>query len=154
MSALAASMGAAQVAIISSQKFANGGLLNGKSHQQGGIPVGNTGIEVEGNEYIVNKVTTTKNLPLVEFINSKKKKLDLADFVEFYSTKQYANGGEIPKFKYADGGQMPTIAPNTLKNNTITVRQETQQPIYVSVQEINDVQARVRNVRVISGLEE
>ena len=154
MSALAASMGAAQVAIISSQKFANGGLLSGKSHQQGGIPVGNTGIEVEGNEYIVNKVTTTKNLPLVEFINSKKKKLDLSDFVEFYSTKQYANGGEIPKFKYASGGQMPTIAPNVLKNNTITVRPETQQPIYVSVQEIENVQSRVRNVRVISGLEE
>ena len=154
MSALAASMGAAQVAIISSQKFANGGLLSGKSHQQGGIPVGNTGIEVEGNEYIVNKITTSKNVDILTFINSKKKKLDLSDFVEFYSSKQYANGGELPKFKYANGGHLTTIAPNTLKNNTITVRQETQQPIYVSVQEINDVQARVRNVRVISGLDE
>lgn len=154
MSALAASMGAAQVAIISSQKFANGGVIQGASHKDGGVPVFGGRVEVEGGEYITNKVTTSKNVDILTFINSKKKKLDLSDFIEFYSSKQYANGGELPKFKYANGGQMPTIAPNTLKNNTITVKQETQQPIYVSVQEIENVQNKLRSVRVVSGLEE
>ena len=48
----------------------NGGLLVGNSHADGGIPVGNTGIEVEGNEYVVNKVATKKFLPLLETLNS------------------------------------------------------------------------------------
>lgn len=48
----------------------NGGLLNGPSHAQGGIRVGNTGIEVEGGEYVVNKQATMENYNLLEIINS------------------------------------------------------------------------------------
>lgn len=45
------------------------GLIKGRSHQQGGIEIGNTGIFVEGNEYVTNKTSTQKYYPLLEAIN-------------------------------------------------------------------------------------
>ena len=93
LAAVAAAMGAVQIATIAKQKFADGGVIQGKSHSQGGVPVMNGSVEVEGGEYITNKVTTSKNVDVLTFINSKKKKLDLSDFVDFYSngsTKNYS----------------------------------------------------------------
>lgn len=48
----------------------SGGTLLGPSHLQGGIPT-KFG-ELEGGEFIVNKKSTAKNLPLLESINSTK----------------------------------------------------------------------------------
>ena len=155
LAAVAAAMGAVQIATIAKQKFADGGQLQGKSHSQGGIPVGNTGIEVEGNEWIINKNTSMKNVDLLEFINSKKKKLNLSDFVEFYSTptKQYSKGGQI-KTIFADGGTLPNMQAPMIDTRAINaVRSEDNRPIYVSVTEINDVQSRVRRVQAIAGLD-
>lgn len=84
LAALSGTMGAAETAIISTQmskiKYANGGLLNGPSHSEGGMRVGNSNIEVEGGEFVVNKRATMKYLPLLENINS-------------YGVKKYADGG-------------------------------------------------------------
>jgi hypothetical protein len=58
---------AAQVAAIQSQpvpKFEKGGLIQGKSHRQGGVI-----IEAEGNEFIVNKLQTPKHMDVLEHIN-------------------------------------------------------------------------------------
>ena len=53
IAALVAAAGAVQVATISKQKYAKGGsfVLNGKSHAQGGIDIGN-GREAEGGEAV------------------------------------------------------------------------------------------------------
>jgi hypothetical protein len=61
-----------QAAIISSQKFAHGGMINGPSHSQGGVPVsvGGSGmIEAEGGEAIINKRSTAKHMGLLSAIN-------------------------------------------------------------------------------------
>lgn len=50
-------------------KFAQGGLLMGPSHSQGGVPLA-TGDEAEGGEFIVNKRSTKSFLPLLNAINS------------------------------------------------------------------------------------
>lgn len=73
MGALAGVATAIQIATITNQisKLADGGLLQGRSHAQGGIAVGNTGIEVEGGEYVVNKRSTAKYLPLLQQINEE-----------------------------------------------------------------------------------
>lgn len=73
MGGIVSALGAIQQAIIIKQisKMADGGLLQGKSHAQGGIPVGNTGIEVEGGEYVINKRSTAKYLPLLQSINEE-----------------------------------------------------------------------------------
>lgn len=54
---------------ISSIRMGNGGLLNGKSHDKGGMPILGSNIVVEGGEYVVNKQSTQHNLPLLEEIN-------------------------------------------------------------------------------------
>lgn len=75
-----AALGAVQVGLIAKQigaikpiKYAEGGLIEGPSHKQGGIRIPNTNIEVEGNEFVVNKRSTKKYLPLLEAINADKK---------------------------------------------------------------------------------
>jgi hypothetical protein len=74
MAPIIGALGAIQAAVITAQisKLEDGGLLQGKSHKQGGIPIGTTGIEVEGGEYVVNKKSTIKYLPLLEEINADK----------------------------------------------------------------------------------
>lgn len=153
LSAVAAAMGAAQVAIIAKQKFADGGVIQGKSHSQGGVKVLGGMAEVEGNEFITNKTTTTKNVDLLYYINSKKKKLDLNDFIDFYSSGS-RQSKTVPSFKYADGGQLPTnTAPqiNVKEMNGASITDN--RPIVVSVTEINSVNDRVRKVQALAGLD-
>ena len=150
MIALAAAAGAAQVAIISKTHYASGGLLEGPSHARGGIPLLGGAAEAEGGEFIINKRTTSKNLELIDFINQKKRKLDISDFVEFYSNghsrKPYINN------KFADGGYLqPNVElAERLIDRTIAVTDN--RPVVVSVVDINNAQARVRNVQAMAGL--
>ena len=54
------------------KKFAEGGMVNGPSHDQGGVPFsvqGQSGYEMEGGEYIVNKRATSMHRDLLERIN-------------------------------------------------------------------------------------
>lgn len=153
LAAVAAAMGAAQVAIIAKQKFADGGVIQGKSHSQGGVKVLGGMAEVEGNEFITNKTTTTKNVDLLYYINSKKKKLDLNDFIDFYSSGS-RQSIKTPKTIFADGGTLPSQmnAPQMNVRNINASQYSDNRPIVVSVTEINDVQARVRNVQALAGL--
>jgi len=89
---LAAATGAAQIAVIAAQKFANGGMIEefadggmvkGKSHAQGGekFAVGGRVVELEGGEAVINKRST-------------------AMFSRQLSAMNSAGGG----VKFADGG--------------------------------------------------
>ena len=149
--ALAAAAGAAQVAIISKTHYAKGGLLEGPSHARGGIPLLGGAAEAEGGEFIINKKTTSKNLPLIDFINQKKRKLDISDFVEFYSNGQHSRKPYINN-KFADGGYLnPSLElAERLVDRTIAVVDD--RPVVVSVVDINNAQARVRNVQAMAGL--
>lgn len=146
--ALAAAATAAQVAIMSKTHYAKGGLLEGKSHAQGGIPVGNTGIEVEGNEFVTNKKTTMKNLDLLYYINSKKRKLDISDFIEFY-TKNEKTRKPIISNRFADGGLTPNIDLAERLVNIVVERDNRE--IVVSVVDIARAQDRLANVRELAG---
>lgn len=147
--AVAAAVGAAQVAAISSQKYAEGGLLNGPSHERGGIKVGG-GIEVEGGEFVTNKRTTSKNLDLLYFINSSKKRLDINDLMDFYSS----GGNRKPlmgaKGKFADGGLTPSLEVASRVAEVVVAQDD--RPVVVSVVDINNAQARVRQVQALAGL--
>lgn len=148
--ALAAATTAAQVAIMRKTHYAKGGLLEGKSHAQGGIPVGNTGIEVEGNEFVTNKKTTMQNLDLLYYINSKKRKLDISDFIDFY-TKNEKTRKPIINNRFADGGLTPNIDLAERLVNVVIDRDT--RPIYVSVVDINRAQQRVAQVEQLAGLQ-
>jgi len=54
------------------RKFAEGGIVNGPSHAEGGVPFsvqGRGGYEMEGGEFIVNKDATSRNYDLLRKIN-------------------------------------------------------------------------------------
>ena len=70
------------------QRYEDGGLIEGKSHAQGGVPFtvnGQSGFEAEGGEFIVNKEATSKHLEELKRINSKTQK----------SQRKFADGGLI-----------------------------------------------------------
>jgi len=65
-------LGAIQAAAVAARpipKFEKGGIVKGPRHYQGGVLA-----ELEGDEYITNRVATRKNRGLLEAINSGKEK--------------------------------------------------------------------------------
>ena len=157
MAALAASTAAAQIAIMASNKpYAKGGLLEGPSHKEGGIPVGNTGIEVEGNEYVIRKKSTAPNIEILDYINKSERKLNLDDFIDFYSSgKLKKNIVQMsPRSRFADGGALPVISNNYgFDDRLLTAFEDySNRPVVVTVKDINDRQEAVRNVQVLAGL--
>lgn len=163
MMAMAAAVGAAQIAAVQSQNipsYGSGGLLEGKSHKEGGIKasVGRTPIELEGQEYVIRKKSTVTNLPVLDFINRSERKLNINDFIDFYSSGKVKKNivSASPRTKFADGGIIPTLRTDIDINDRLiqTMEDYANRPLYVAVTEIENAQANVRNVRVLSGLEE
>ena len=161
MMALAAAAGAAQIAAIQSQNipsYGDGGVIQGKSHAQGGVKVLGGRAEVEGGEFITNKVTTTRNVELLEFINTRKKKINLDDMLEFYVGKRsnvkkvIANAS--PRTRFADGGVIPSLRNDFEFNDRLvdTMEAYANRPVWVAVTDIEDAQANVNYVRTLSGM--
>lgn len=149
LSAVALGLGMAYVAQIKSQKYAQGGLLKGPSHRAGGIPVGNTGIEVEGNEYVINKKSTSKNLPLIDYINRSDRTLTKDDIDRFFTSgKQNVMKNNSKMF--AAGGQIPEVVVPE-QDNTIVI--EDDRPIVAQIVDIVDRADNYRQIQVLAGLE-
>ena len=148
LSAVALAMGMAQVAQIKKQKYAKGGLLKGNSHATGGIPVGQTGIEVEGDEYVINKHSTKKNLPLIDYINRSNKRLTKEDLLNWYDSGKQ-NVTKQTKTKFATGGVIPTL-PNQSQEQTIVI--EDDRPIVAQIVDIVNSADNYRQIQVLSGL--
>lgn len=91
---------------------------------------------------------------MLEFINSKKAKVDLGDLLEFYNGNTIKKNIRSVRTKFEDGGYMPTL-PNQLdikeQLQNIVVNQDNR-PIYVSVVDINNKQDDVRRVQTLAGL--
>lgn len=159
MMALAASAGAAQIAAIQSQNipsYGSGGVIQGKSHREGGVPVLGGRAEVEGGEYITNKVTTSKNVDLLDYINSKKKRINLDDLIEFYGVSSPVKKNiQTVRTKFADGGIVPTLRNDiNLSDRLLTAFEDySNRPQVVSVVEIVDKMQKVREVQTMAGLE-
>lgn len=144
MGALATTLTAVQLGVMAKQmsKLADGGLLQGPSHSQGGIPVGNTGIEVEGGEYVVNARSTRKYLPLLQQLNAEgARKKTVANQIG-----KFANGGQI---------NYERVSSNLATQDVTKVIQSSIgsidfQPV-VSVVDINRGQKNLVNVRQIAG---
>ena len=70
---IVSALGAIQQAIIIKQmsKLADGGVLGGREHKDGGNPIPSMGVEVEKGEAVINKRSTAKYLPLLDAINAE-----------------------------------------------------------------------------------
>ena len=88
---------AGQTAAISQRrfiprKFAEGGMVEGPSHTEGGVPFsvkGRGGYEMEGGEFIVNKKASAMHRDLLERINSSYKVSPIQ------GTRKFAAGGLV-----------------------------------------------------------
>lgn len=86
MAGIVGAAGGAQVAIMTRQltKLADGGKLEGASHNEGGMRIQGTNVEVEGGEWVVNKQSSSANDGLLGFINEARGAVSLADLAGFY----------------------------------------------------------------------
>lgn len=93
---------AGQVATIAAQKFKDGGVLNGPSHADRGMPIinpktGRVDMEVEGGEFVVRKRSVNaKTLPILRSINSGNGRLPRVNFPTIErSLSRYQDGGVL-----------------------------------------------------------
>ena len=157
MGALATTLTAAQYIIAKKQKpYAkggqlDGGVIKGKRHYAGGISVLGGRANVEGGEYITNRISTANNVALLDFVNSKKHKINLSELIDFYQSPKALKSSS--KRVFADGGQLPTIPSidlGDIMTDVAIVRDD--RPVVVSVVDINRKQDDVRRVRTLAGL--
>lgn len=164
--AIIGAMGSLQTAIIAKQignvkmpqKYATGGKIgeNGfsRSHRQGGHKVEGTNIELEGQEWVINKKSSQKYDTLLRAINDDKIGL-VRKQVEIIRERRIVNSNPIVKF--ASGGQINTLtATRAVKENseiqaiTDLIRQIDFQPT-VAVTDINRVSKNLVRVRQYAG---
>lgn len=155
LAALVGASGAVQTGIIAKQisKLEDGGLLNGKRHSQGGMRIEGTNIEVEGDEFVVNRISTRKNLGLIKYINDQRRELTPTDINSFFSK---SSQGFKPPFKrmFETGGQLPAITSSVNTNNEIiadAIRSVKIEP-RVAVTDINNVQSDIVRVDSLTNL--
>lgn len=94
------------------RKLEDGGLLRGKRHSQGGMKVEGTNIEVEGDEYVVNRTSTRKNIGLIEYINTQRRELSSDDINAYYARSGRSVSGMKASFgaMFEDGGQLVNLS--------------------------------------------
>ena len=153
LSAVALALGMKNVAAIKSTPiYEDGGVIQGKRHYQGGVKVLGGQAEVEGGEFITNRKSTAKNLPLLTYINDKKREVTPQELMEFFS-----NGTPRMKSKstriFADGGLLPTTDGSEV-NRVISVADTTEDNSTYVVQVVDIVNAteNLKKVQTLSGL--
>lgn len=153
-------LGAVQVGLIAKQigaikpvKYAEGGIISGKPHSQGGVPVGNTNIEVEGGEMIVSKRNTERYRDVLYKINNNDPSVRYLQG----NTRQYA---DAKIRRYASGGELNfDRADESLRTQQDTsklmaaIGSINMNPI-VTVKDIWKAEDRLVKVRALSGRNE
>lgn len=154
LAAAVGALGAVQIATISSQKYAQGGVLDGPSHSQGGIkvPTKRGMSELEGNEFITNKKTTTHNTEMLYYINSIKRKITREDMEKFFDGKGKVSIPASHSLRFASGGQMPELTDFNLKNQIQPQQEEPERTYVVQVVDIQNSLDNYEKVRTLAGL--
>ena len=162
MAALASALYTAQYAIAKSAKpYAHGGQLDGgvadgPRHSQGGIKVLGGRAEIEGGEFITNRTSTAKNIDLLEYVNSQKRKVDINDLIDFYSSGRPKRVVQQVRGRFAEGGNLPTLRTDIDINDRLVSAFEdyAKTPSVVQVVDIIDRTKKVNNVKVLAGFSE
>jgi hypothetical protein len=125
MAAMIIAKGLKNVAEINKVKFQKGGILDGPSHAQGGIPIRIAGrqiVEAEGGEIIVNKNIWTR-----------------PDYVQKISEMNYRTGGK----RFAAGGVLPSDELDFERIVDTIVNKIAAIPVVVSERDISSTQRKV-----------
>ena len=150
-------LGLVQTALITKQigqikpvKYAEGGLLSGPSHSQGGIPIGNTGIEVEGGEMVVSKKNTVKYIDVLTKINRDDPSVRHLRGGNMYADtriRKFANGGLTPNFEKIDSN----LRANNEANRLMSAINDIDMSPVVSVVDFIKAENRLVRVRGLAG---
>ena len=154
LAAAVGALGAVQIGLISSQKYAQGGQLDAPSHQQGGykIPTKRGIAEVEGNEFVVNKKTTMQNLDMMYFVNGIKRKITMDDMQKFFNSDGKVRISPRHSLRYSQGGELPELTDFNLKEQ---INQQQEQPEINVVAQIVDIANSLENydkIKILAGL--
>jgi hypothetical protein len=149
---IAAAQTTAQIAAINQRKyydkkFADGGMVNGPSHDQGGVPFtvqGQGGYEMEGGEYIVNKRATSMYRGLLEQINGSVKPVNYSKPVKF------ANGGIVNNINNINQEQNESVDYlKAIAEATVSTAIQTSKPVraFVTSSDLrtNETERRLRD---------
>lgn len=153
LAAVAAALGAVQIAKIKAAKYETGGVIDGPRHSKGGVKVPTTRgmAEVEGGEFIVNRKTTAANLSLLEGINGIRREITAEDLVKLTEGRHKAVNPH--NLKFADGGEMPDLDVEGIREAMQQGSQEQDdRPIVVDVREVINKMESIREVRAVAGL--
>ena len=108
------------------QKKNAGGMLQGPSHEEGGIPAivgGSTRVELEGGEYIINAQTVDAlGQPFLDKLNSTETEYHTGGYEQgqLPSPSQFDDGGRVNKKKKLQAGGNP--APRGIVYNPGTIK--------------------------------
>lgn len=116
--------------------FADGGIVNGPPHAQGGVKYYSPGgvVELEGGEAVINKNATARFLPLLSAINAAGGGI------------KFAQGGIIPAYSNA------MVSQNIVNQNmgidyTMLAKAIAQMPVpVVAVEDISSAQGRITRI--------
>jgi TP901 family phage tail tape measure protein len=86
-------------------KMANGGMLRGPQHANGGMRIEGSNIEVEGGEFVTNRLSSLRNLDTLRKINANP---DISYIAE-------------PVRKYETGGQLATESNTSVRTESLPV---------------------------------
>lgn len=133
--------GAAQVGIMTRQlaKLAKGGPIKGPLHDNGGVNIvidGKPSYEAQGGEFMINDKSYSANPEAVEFINSAEGPVSLSDLA-----------GMLPA-GVPEAAELPV---RTADDRITEALQSINFAPVVSVQDINDVQDEVAEVKDLAG---
>jgi len=132
--AIIAAQTVAQVNAIKSQKFADGGLIQGNSHAQGGVPfsvAGRGGFEAEGGEFIhKTKAVEHYGLPFMNALNN----LQLP--------KMFAEGGYVAPVTASSISQQVSDGVSEL----VSVNENRSMQVVNVEQDFSNLQNKVNNV--------
>lgn len=158
LAAAVGALGAIQTALIAQQiakvkpiKYAEGGIVNGKPHSQGGAKIEGTNMEVEGGEMVVSKRNTQRYKDVLYKINKNDPSVR---YLQGNTRKDYA---DVKIRKFADGGQLnfmtadENLKANSSMNRMIDAIGDIDMQPVVSVVDIHRVENRLTRVRGLAG---
>ena len=153
LSAVALALGLKNVSAIKSTPiYEDGGVIVGARHSQGGVKVLGGQAEVEGGEFITNRKSTAANLPLLTYINDKKREVTAEDLFNFFNNGTPTVKSKLTR-KFASGGQLPTTDGSEVNRvMSVSDTNEGNKTYIVQVTDIINAQKNLEKVQVLSGL--
>ena len=137
-------------------RFAEGGMVNGPSHAEGGVPFtvqGRGGYEMEGGEFIVNKRAASLHRSLLERINSSAKPNAMSGSYAYDSINRipakFAQGGSVSPAEADRVTQEQLAYLRAIAESNVAVANNTGKPVRAFITQTdlrnNDLERRIVN---------